>query len=166
MRKYPSLLGGLTIDGKETMEDDGREVLLAYSSQAVRHFESRELVDLLTLARVNNERLGITGMLLYIDGSFFQVLEGDEEALHALYKAIEADERHGKVIKLIEEPIEKRTFSDWSMGYAKATRSELATIPGLNDFFMHGSSFHELEPGRARFLLEAFREGKWRRQLS
>jgi hypothetical protein len=148
------------------MEDTRKEILLAYSSQAIRHFESRDLVDLLTLARVNNERLGVSGMLLYIDGSFFQVLEGDEELLHALYKKIECDKRHAKVIKLIEEPIDKRTFSNWSMGYAKATRAELATIPGLNDFFARGSSFNELEPGRARFLLEAFREGKWRRQLS
>ncbi len=105
-------------------------------------------------------------MLLYIDETFFQVLEGNEESLHNLYKKIELDERHTKVVKLIEEPIDKRTFSDWSMGYAKATRAEFSTIPGLNDFFLRGLSFNALGKGRAKVLLEAFREGKWRRSLS
>ncbi len=148
------------------MEDAKKEILLAYCSAAIRFFEPKDLVDLLTLSRKNNETNGITGMLLYIDESFFQVLEGDEGILHALYEKIQRDKRHSKVIKLIEEPIAKRTFSNWSMGYAKATRAELSTIPGLNDFFALGSSFSELEPGRAEVLLEAFREGKWRRRLT
>ena len=148
------------------MEDTKKEILLVYCSAAIRPFESKDIVDLLMVSRKHNEKNNITGMLLYIDESFFQVLEGDEETLHALYKKIEVDQRHTKVVKLIEEPIDKRTFSDWSMGYAKATRVELSTIPGLNKFFASGSSFKELEPGRAKVLLDAFREGKWRRRLT
>jgi len=148
------------------MEENKKEIILVYCSVAIRPFGSKDIVDLLTLSRKNNEKLGITGMLLYIDETFFQVLEGDEESLHNLYKKIERDDRHTKVVKLIEEQINKRTFSRWSMGYAKATRAELATIPELNDFFMRGSCFNELERGRAKVLLEAFREGKWRRRLT
>jgi hypothetical protein len=105
-------------------------------------------------------------MLLYVDESFFQILEGDQKTLHDLYFRIEHDTRHNGVIKLIEIPIEKRAFSEWSMGFAKVTRADLASIPGLNDFFGTGSAFHDLEPGKAQVLLEAFRDGKWRRRLA
>jgi hypothetical protein len=104
-------------------------------------------------------------MLLYVDETFFQILEGEPDELHALYGRIEHDIRHTKVIKLLDVPVEKRTFGRWSMGYAKVTREELAKIPGLNDFFGRGSVFTELESGKAKVLLDAFREGKWRRRL-
>jgi intein-encoded DNA endonuclease-like protein len=54
------------------------------------------IVDLLTVSRKNNKKLGITGMLLYIDETYFQVLEGNEESLHKLYKIIEYDKRQIK----------------------------------------------------------------------
>ena len=188
------------------MNDSGDLILLAYSSIGTHHFEQSELVDLLTFARDFNSRNGLTGMLLYVDESFFQILEGDPKTLHDLYFRIEQDTRHThviklieipiekvvegrkqlegdtktlhdlyfrieqdarhtRVIKLLEIPIEKRTFSEWSMGFAKVTRADLATIPGLNDFFGRGSVFSDLEPGKAQVLLEAFRDGKWRRHL-
>ncbi|NOT25578.1 MAG: BLUF domain-containing protein [Acidobacteria bacterium] len=141
-------------------------MLLAYSSAAARPLSAADLLDLLTRARKHNEMHGITGMLLYVDGAFFQVLEGNKDVLRALYEKIDRDTRHSNVLKLIEEPIDHRAFADWSMGYARATRDTLSTIPGLNDFFARGSSLNELESGRAKVLLEAFREGRWRRRLN
>jgi hypothetical protein len=148
-----------------SMTEQSNLILLAYSSVATRHFDRDSLMELLTFARTFNDSHGLTGMLLYVDESFFQILEGDPDELHALYGRIEHDNRHAKIIKLIEMPIEKRTFARWSMGYAKVTREELAKIPGLNDFFGKGSVFTELEAGKAKVLLDAFREGKWRRRF-
>ncbi len=54
---------------------------LVYVSSAVRPFSRVDLDDLLATSRANNARVGITGMLLYKDGNFMQVLEGDEEAV-------------------------------------------------------------------------------------
>jgi hypothetical protein len=147
------------------MTESSNLILIAYSSVAAHHIDRDGLVELLTRARKFNDSHGLTGMLLYVDESFFQILEGDSDELHTLYERIEQDNRHAKLIKLIEMPIEKRTFESWSMGYAKVTREELAKIPGLNDFFGKGSSFTELEAGKAKVLLDAFREGKWRRRL-
>jgi len=146
-------------------ESDIRDICLVYASAATREFEPKELTQILTKADQHNLGVGITGMLLYIDGSFFQVLEGGEQVVHTLYEKILRDPRHSQAIKLIEEPIEKRAFSQWSMGYARVTRGELAEIPGLNDFFGQGSSFNNLSEGRAKTLLAAFREGRWRRRL-
>ena len=147
------------------MSQPSNLILLEYSSRATRDFDQASLLELLAFARNFNSGHDLTGMLLYIDRTFFQILEGPPETLHALYGRIEKDDRHTKLIKLLEIPIEQRTFSDWSMGYAKVTRQELAAIPGLNDFFGRGSVFTELEEGKARVLLDTFREGKWRRRL-
>ena len=148
-----------------TTEPDTRDVCLVYASAATRAFEPTELAQILAKAGRHNLRAGITGMLLYVEGSFFQVLEGDRQVVHRLYDKILVDPRHCQAIKLVEESIEKRTFSQWSMGFARVTRTELAKIPGLNDFFGKGSSFSSLGEGRAKALLAAFREGKWRRRL-
>jgi len=126
----------------------------------------KDLNALLAEARMKNAALGITGMLLFRDGAFFQVLEGDREAVEAVYARIERDERHIRVTKVILEPIQERAFSEWTMGYSAVSSKELAEIPGLNDFFAKGQSFLSLGKGRAKTLLSAFKEGRWRRSLA
>jgi hypothetical protein len=56
-----------------------------YASAAGRAFDTEELAQLLKVARDNNAKLGLTGMLLYAEGSFFQVLEGPAQVVDALY---------------------------------------------------------------------------------
>lgn len=147
------------------MQEKQPEILMVYASAATRRMGRDEVLKLLALSRERNASLGITGMLLYLEDSFFQVLEGEAGAVRALYGRIEQDERHTHVVKLLEEPIEERTFSRWSMGFADVTRLELASIPGLNDFLESGPNLSEIGAGRARALLSAFKEGKWRRRL-
>jgi hypothetical protein len=141
-------------------------VLLAYASTAKRRASKEELIDLLLEARAKNVRLGISGMLLYVDGAYFQILEGPRGTVEGLFATIAADPRHRAVVKLIVEPIEVRSFASWSMGYADISRADLSAIPGLSDFFLGGSSLLELEGVRARKLLAAFKEGLWRGRLS
>jgi hypothetical protein len=145
--------------------DANDEILVAYCSAASYRFSREGILELLDLARRNNARDGITGVLLYVDESFFQVLEGERTLIEALYAKIERDQRHCEMTKLIEKPIASRTFAGWSMGYAALTREELAALPGMNDFFKDGSSFDALPQGLARKLLEAFKDGQWRRRL-
>jgi hypothetical protein len=140
-------------------------ILVAYASAACAPFLGEALGNLLIGARRNNARRQLTGMLLYHQDSFFQVLEGPRAAVTGVYDQISADPRHTKIIKLIEEDIEQRSFADWTMGLGRVERDELGAIPGLNDFFRQGSCYWELEEGRARSLLGAFRDGRWRRTI-
>lgn len=134
-----------------------------YCSKATDKNLSREhLEEILEKSNHNNRDADVTGILLFDSGAFFQVLEGDKRVVGDLFKKIALDSRHQDVTKLIYEPIEQRSFGEWSMGYPKVTRKELEAIPGLNDFFGKGNSFAELEEGRAKQLLEAFKEGRWR----
>lgn len=125
-----------------------------------------ELHSLLDGCRSNNAKRDVTGMLLYQHRSFFQVLEGDRSVVEALYEKIAKDPRHERMTKLVQEPITERAFADWTMGYSRITSSELATIPGLNDFFRGAKSYLELGEGRAKTLLAAFKDGRWRATLA
>jgi FAD-dependent sensor of blue light len=62
-----------------------------------------------------NASVGITGALLFADGRFVQILEGDQAAITSLYERITRDPRHDHVTfdYLIEVP--SRLFPDWSM---------------------------------------------------
>ena len=135
---------------------------LIYCSAAPRPLGRDELATLLAGARAYNERHGITGMLLHVDGSFFQVLEGAPEDVERLFARIGADPRHDHVTVIIREPVAVRAFGEWTMGHAEMSRHELDGIVGANDFFAGGRSLAEIGDGRAKKLLAAFRDGRWR----
>ena len=138
---------------------------LIYSSASTRPMQDSDLVELLEHSRQNNAQSGITGMLLYENGSFFQVLEGEPDAVDQLFERIRQDPRHTKTVIIIREPIAKRAFGDWTMGFANLGAEDFDQIVGLNDFFTSGSSFKKLGRGRAKKLLAAFREGRWRSKV-
>lgn len=138
---------------------------LIYSSAATRPLSRQELQDLHAKVERNNAARGITGMLLYANGSFFQVLEGPETTLEQLFAKIAADPRHSNVTRIIQESIPQRAFPDWAMGFSQLEAFELDQIEGLGDFFAQDHSLSHIPPGRARKLLEAFALGRWRSQL-
>ena len=140
-------------------------VQLVYSSAAVRPFAPDEIEALLLKSAVNNSVLGVTGMLLYEEESFFQVLEGESGTVRRLFEMICKDSRHVQVTEIIFEPIAERSFSEWSMGYAPISPEDAARIVGGNDFFTTGHAFTRLDEGRAKKLLDAFRQGRWRTVL-
>lgn len=140
---------------------------LIYASAATVDPGDAELAELLRRSRRNNTRVGLTGMLLFTQGSFFQVLEGDAATVDDVFAAIAADPRHTRAVTIIRERIPRRAFGEWSMGYAAATPEEIRAAAGdpSNDFFGAGSCFDRLDGGRAKKLLAAFREGRWRSHL-
>jgi hypothetical protein len=90
---------------------------LIYASAAQHLLDARELEEILTVARRNNARRGISGMLLYRAGSFIQLLEGSKEAVSDLFATIEADPRHRSVMVLDQRAVDAPALPDWSMGY-------------------------------------------------
>jgi Sensors of blue-light using FAD len=135
---------------------------LIYASSADSKMGDAELRAILDRARTVNSQLDITGILLHTEGSYFQVLEGDAEAIDSLYAKIAHDKRHTNVVLIVREPIASRAFADWSMGFASVTSKDVAGIIGVNDFFQKKSCFYELSAGRAKKLLAAFADGRWR----
>lgn len=89
---------------------------LVYFSRYTRPVGPEEIIELGRLAAVRNRDAGLTGVLLCLQDTFFQVLEGGDEALDRLYEAICRDPRHTDVVCLgVEKDISSRIFPDWSM---------------------------------------------------
>ncbi|MET0791029.1 MAG: BLUF domain-containing protein [Polyangiaceae bacterium] len=133
-----------------------------YASSATDRFEEFQIPAILDQARSKNERIAVTGMLLYIERSFFQVIEGAPDAIDALYARIAKDPRHHRLTQIVREPIAQRAFGDWSMGFANIALSQAGELTGANDFFAEASCMQRLTPGRAKKLLAVFGGGRWR----
>jgi len=103
---------------------------LIYISTAVRPMGQEDLVEILTKSRDNNFRNKITGLLLYADGNFIQVLEGSHEDVLSTYYSITMDVRHKNVIKLISDPLNRRVFPKWSMGFVALSPEKLKELEG------------------------------------
>ena len=132
---------------------------LVYASAATQLFSKSQLVSLLEHARAANQAQGITGMLLYKDGNFIQLIEGLREHVQALYARIVLDSRHHRLEVVFVGDAESRLFSDWSMGFRDLSDPALRTLPAFNDFMNRtGSSASELrDPQGCLGLLRLFR---------
>ena len=96
--------------------------VLAYRSAAVSPPTETSLQDLVRVARARNKALGLTGVLLYDEGTYFQWLEGPAEGLKRVWSSIERDPRHRDVTVLRDEPIGDRVFGGWDLKFAKGGR--------------------------------------------
>jgi hypothetical protein len=146
------------------MLEDGREDVfyIVYVSVAQENVSKRTLLDILAKSRESNAQAGVTGMLLYKDGNFMQVLEGEENAVRELYARISRDPRHLGVLTLVEGEREDRCFGDWSMGFQDLSSEEARDTPGYSEFLNTPLTAEEFskDPGQCERLLWAFKRGE------
>lgn len=116
---------------------------LIYSSMASPEIEESDLKDIIVSAEKNNNQDEITGMLIFHDGTFFQMLEGSKEKVHAAFEKIQDDPRHSAIIKLFEGETSKRHFPDWKMALKVVHPEEFEQI----------KAYETIEEGN-RFLSE------------
>ncbi|MBA4109790.1 MAG: hypothetical protein C0487_09385 [Leptothrix sp. (in: Bacteria)] len=88
-----------------------------YVSRADASVDSFTMNDIVLRAQRSNRRMDVTGVLAYSGKHFAQVLEGSDEELAALTTKISRDKRHSDVVVLFDEPISKRDYGEWSMGF-------------------------------------------------
>ena len=133
-------------------------VSLIYISASSHLMNNDELEEILTKSRANNTELGLTGMLLYYEGAFMQVLEGPEESVHRLYSRINLDPRHSRITRLWEEYIPERSFPDWSMGYHRLRADDMKYLEGFTAFEVAEQFFEFFQetPQKSLVLLQSF----------
>ncbi|QDU67201.1 BLUF domain-containing protein [Engelhardtia mirabilis] len=90
---------------------------LSYFSRPADGTTLVEINEILGVARVRNREASITGFMLYRHDCFVQVLEGGREQVSRLLERIMADDRHREINLVGCEDVERRTFSNWSMGF-------------------------------------------------
>lgn len=123
-------------------------VSLVYTSTSSQPFRESALEEILTTSRRLNAERDVTGMLLYRDGRFIQVLEGERAVVTGLAQRIAADARHHDMRVLLTESISRRTFGEWTMGYRTIGGSAGSVPPGYRD------SFADLDTGSDRGTVE------------
>lgn len=133
-------------------------IQLIYTSAAVKNMSQAELEAILETSVRNNTRDGLTGMLLYHDGSFMQAIEGDEAVVMATFHRIQQDLRHGQVFMIEQRAIPERCFSRFSMGFRKLASSDLSNHPGYAPFFSRNFDPASIgaRPGLAISVLQTF----------
>lgn len=105
---------------------------IIYSSESATPMQVDDLEDILEQARCSNAEKGITGALVYVEGIFLQILEGDRVSLQDLMSRIARDVRHETVTVLREAEVPCAIFSDWKMAYVAATAEQVASWAGLS----------------------------------
>jgi len=101
---------------------------VAYLSSSTTLLTEPELEALLLQARTFNRGVGVTGVLLHHDGSFFQYFEGPQDAVAQVYERIHRSRRHHTIFELYRGPIAQCFFGDWQMGFAQTPQSSILKL--------------------------------------
>ncbi|MCR9145029.1 MAG: BLUF domain-containing protein [bacterium] len=89
---------------------------ITYISNFSRPLSSDEVNQIGEVSVRNNSRDQLTGALFCFRNIFYQILEGEEDAVAACFERISQDDRHDRVFILkVEQDIEAREYPDWSM---------------------------------------------------
>ena len=138
--------------------EDRGILTLTYTSSATDLLSVAQLVELIEQIRPKNERLGVTGLLLYSGGSVIQTLEGTSYAVYQVFDAIRADPRHDDVRIVERRYVDDRSFATWSMGFRNVSAREVADLQDFNEFARR-SVGHDLvaHAASALDLLRTFR---------
>ena len=103
---------------------------IIYASAANSGVDESTLDEILGHARKNNAGLDVTGILLFGNGVFIQVLEGEDDIVDRLAMHIEQDPRHPDFDILYEDRIDRRAFGAWDMAYKILDRDSIAFLNG------------------------------------
>jgi hypothetical protein len=92
---------------------------LVYVSNRKSTCTEVEIENILASCKKNNPSLEITGVLLYSDAKFIQMVEGESKVITSLYDKIKLDNRHSNAMMISYGPIKERAFPSWHMGARK-----------------------------------------------
>jgi Sensors of blue-light using FAD len=136
-------------------------IQLIYTSQVSSDFSEHDIPELLKTIRPANAKLQVTGMLFYLGTAFLQVLEGEAHSVDCAYARVLVDKRHTQVTMISREPVEERSFPNWTMDFATIDLVEAGEIIGDAGCFTDGARVR-LDSRSANRLIAAFRRPKWK----
>ena len=92
-------------------------VELSYLSEAVSDMSFLGVMRLLESARAFNQTNGISGILLYDNQQFGQIIEGERASVMKAWKRIQEDKRHHRIELLEIREISERSYPDWLLRF-------------------------------------------------
>lgn len=130
---------------------------LLYVSHAAQDIPASDLDNILTLGRANNPALGLSGILIHVDGGFLQILEGARDTVMEMFGRIAKDPRHADPRVLVDRGIGCRAFPGWCLGF-EHLKGAPGEMPGIFGIVREAVAGH-LSPGAGRVvvtMLETF----------
>lgn len=98
---------------------------LTYVSNRNSNCTDAEIEKILASCKKNNPHLEITGILLYSDSKFIQMVEGESKVILGLYDKIKTDKRHSNCMMISYGAIAEKSFPSWHMGARKLASNEV-----------------------------------------
>ena len=138
-------------------------IQVSYISQTSAPMPAEALLSLLNECRRNNEKLGVTGLLLYANGTFLQAVEGETKVVDELVERICGDSRHENIKMLRRIEIDEPQYAEWSMGFNIIGDDDLDEIEGLRNFTAETFDFSLLIENDTLVdtLLKRYRKTSW-----
>jgi len=134
---------------------------LVYCSRATSLMDDAEVKRILDSAHRRNPAQGITGLLVYGSGIFFQWLEGPRDNVTQLMTLLRADPRHDTIVELTaDEEVRERLFPNWDMEFVAAEDIRDVLLDALDETQDAKSTealrsmLEELDSGRLKGLGE------------
>lgn len=90
---------------------------IVYVSTASNDLKEPEIKTMLEESVIWNNRHGLTGILLYSEGNFFQIIEGEETVILDLFESIKQDPRHHNVIQIFGKEIHKEAYDGYKSDF-------------------------------------------------
>jgi hypothetical protein len=93
---------------------------LIYTSKPTPLMTEGVLLDILKKSQITNLESKLSGLLIFHNGTFMQLLEGEKKEVTELYKVIQNDPRHREVKIIFESVNPERCMPTWAMGLSMA----------------------------------------------
>ncbi|WP_298546820.1 BLUF domain-containing protein [uncultured Aquimarina sp.] len=128
---------------------------ISYLSNSSK-LDREEIEELLIDTMTNNNKIGIGGVLIYSNDTFFQIIEGHVEDVDRLFTKIELDKRHFNVFKIFDKKVSIKKFKRFSFNYIENNdekiSNELISFLEIEDNF--GDETHEMLVGKVKTLIK------------
>ncbi|MFN3899266.1 MAG: BLUF domain-containing protein [Alishewanella aestuarii] len=129
---------------------------LTYISDIAPGLSREQIAAIHQQAERNNQRLGITGVLLVTSRHFLQLLEGPAKQVKACFAAITADPRHQSVRLVSERLVQQRQFPHWQMGLKRLLdQDEHADLQAVIHLYGQQQQFSEQHADAIALLLKS-----------
>ena len=121
---------------------------ISYLSNASSELSHEEIENLMTDTKYFNDSNNISGILVYSDFTFFQVLEGESNMITTLFEKIKNDKRHYNVLKILEITSQNRRYYRYTtkfiVSYTNKALHELVKILENTDESIKDKNLHSL----------------------
>ena len=127
---------------------------ISYVSTVSPNLTEQEIKEVLNFSQNLNIETNITGILLYSEGNFFQVLEDKKKLLLSLFEKIKADPRHYNILTIFEKDVKITQFNTYKISFIW-----LDTRYKYNDLKTYFSLIDSLNPSiqsTVKYILKKF----------